>query len=87
MILVETDGGLGNQMFQYALGYILSKKLSEPLIGKENIFYDKSQEKFIKFFPNAICQLASQKQIDLLVIQKYQTGVKLIAKLLCYQCN
>jgi hypothetical protein len=26
MIIVNLKGGLGNQMFQYALGYILAKK-------------------------------------------------------------
>ena len=26
MIIVNLKGGLGNQMFQYALGYVLAKK-------------------------------------------------------------
>ena len=29
MIIVNLKGGLGNQMFQYALGYILAKKTND----------------------------------------------------------
>ena len=31
VIIVNLKGGLGNQMFQYALGYCLSKKKDVPL--------------------------------------------------------
>ena len=31
VIIVNLKGGLGNQMFQYALGYCLSKKKNVPL--------------------------------------------------------
>ncbi len=32
MIIINLKGGLGNQMFQYALGYCLSKKKEVPLL-------------------------------------------------------
>ena len=31
MIIINLKGGLGNQMFQYAIGYCLSKKNNTPL--------------------------------------------------------
>ena len=31
MITVRIKGGLGNQLFQYAAGYALSKRLMQPL--------------------------------------------------------
>ena len=31
MIIINLKGGLGNQMFQYAIGYCLSKKKNTPL--------------------------------------------------------
>ena len=31
MIIINLKGGLGNQLFQYALGYVLSKKYNEAL--------------------------------------------------------
>ena len=31
MIIVNLKGGLGNQMFQYAIGYCISKKKNVPL--------------------------------------------------------
>lgn len=56
MIIVKIWGGLGNQMFQYAFGYMLSQKYNEKL-GLDIDFYDnqphyvgKRKYKLDKFF-------------------------------------
>jgi hypothetical protein len=72
MILVDTSGGFGNQMFQFSLGYILSKKHRQPLVIKDEIFYDKTSGISFEIFPNVSYQLASQKQIE----QFYLCGIK-----------
>ena len=36
VIIVNLKGGLGNQMFQYALGYCLSKKAFRRLFGRKS---------------------------------------------------
>jgi hypothetical protein len=48
-IVVRLQGGLGNQMFQYAFAYNLSKKISARLFIDTHLFYKKrNQEKFTK---------------------------------------
>ena len=44
MIIVNLKGGLGNQMFQYALGYILAKKKNCDLLCDTRLqeFYKKN---------------------------------------------
>ena len=32
MIIIRLQGGLGNQMFQYATAYALAKRLNQPLL-------------------------------------------------------
>lgn len=78
MILVEIKGGLGNQMFQYAIGYLLSIRYNQPLILKDKIFEDKLEHTIINYFPRAKYQLASQKQIDLFYKFTFKKKVKRI---------
>lgn len=49
MIIVKLQGGLGNQMFQYALGSILAQKNRKKLLLDNSFFND--QEKKLGFTP------------------------------------
>lgn len=50
MIIVRLKGGLGNQMFQYAIGRILSIKNHTDLLFNIEIYKDKSERIFKKNF-------------------------------------
>jgi hypothetical protein len=44
MILIELSGGLGNQMFQYAFGYVLASK-NNTILKIDNDFFNKKEKK------------------------------------------
>ncbi|TRO63913.1 alpha-1,2-fucosyltransferase [Christiangramia sabulilitoris] len=41
MIIIKIKGGLGNQMFQYAFGWILAKKYNEDLLLDTSVYGEK----------------------------------------------
>lgn len=41
MIIIKIKGGLGNQMFQYAFGWILAKKYKEDLLLDTSVYGEK----------------------------------------------
>ena len=46
MIIVRLQGGLGNQMFQYALGRVLAIKNNTELLFNIETYYDQSKRIF-----------------------------------------
>jgi hypothetical protein len=71
LIIIKLQGGLGNQMFQYAFGLSLSKKLSTPL------YFDAS------FFKQADHGLTPRKyELDLFDIPINIAGNKLVNRFL-----
>ena len=68
MIITELSGGLGNQMFQYATGRVLSIKNNSPLIldtrsYESRVKGDTVRQYELSSFPIA-ASIASQKQIN-----------------------
>jgi hypothetical protein len=69
MIIIQLQGGLGNQMFQYAFARILAKRNSVPLKLDKSFFdtYSKEQEFTPRNFELGIfentCTQASSKEI------------------------
>lgn len=60
MVLVEIEGGLGNQMFQYAAGKALSMRLKEPLFLSNDVFKIFSADGSMQsYFPCASYSIAS----------------------------
>ncbi len=60
MVLVEIEGGLGNQMFQYAAGKALSIRLSKPLFLTDDVFKISSDAGSMQsYFPFAGYSIAS----------------------------
>ena len=49
MITVRLSGGIGNQMFQYSLGRVLSIKNSTPLILNTEAYLDQTSRPFKKY--------------------------------------
>lgn len=70
MILIKIKGGLGNQMFQYALGINLSRIHKTPLkLDITSYENDPLRDYTLKYF-NIENNLASQKEID--YFEKYK---------------
>lgn len=66
MIISNIIGGLGNQMFQYAAGKVLSKKLDTELFLDVSSYKNyKLHEGFVlnKYFPNINAKVASKNDI------------------------
>ncbi len=57
MIVVRLKGGLGNQMFQYALGRVLSLKNNTDLVFNTEAYEDKSTRLFKSNFTMRELQL------------------------------
>lgn len=64
MIIVEINGGLGNQMFQYALGRCLSLKNNTELKLDINIFNNHKLRKYELGFLNIIENIATEEEIE-----------------------
>lgn len=68
MLIVKIQGGLGNQMFQYAAGKSLALKLNRELKLDISIYINKSKSvtprKYeLKYFKNIEDEIASDKEI------------------------
>ncbi len=63
MIIVKITGGLGNQMFQYALGRALSLKLNCELVLDVSFYPNQSLRKYELSKFNIQARLASDKEI------------------------
>ena len=48
VIIVNLKGGLGNQMFQYALGYTLAKNKKVPLFFDLRLMEEEKKKTFTK---------------------------------------
>lgn len=57
MIVVRLKGGLGNQMFQYALGRVLSIKYNVPLVFNIDAYLDQTPRPFKTSMPMRELQL------------------------------
>jgi len=55
VVLVELLGGLGNQLFQFAAGSVLSQKLDGKLfVNCKKVFFTHDKEGIIKLLPNEV---------------------------------
>jgi hypothetical protein len=54
-VLIELCGGLGNQLFQFAAGSVLSQKLSGDLVVNcKNVIFAHDKEGIVKLLPNDV---------------------------------
>ena len=65
MIIIQLNGGLGNQMFQYAMGRFLSLKHNTPLKLDITCFGLQSKRKFLLNELNIAAQIATEDEIYL----------------------
>jgi hypothetical protein len=77
MIVIKLIGGLGNQMFQYALGFALKKKFKQNLFFEDSYYVlnSKPKEQFtvrkleMDIFPNLHFQLAPKLLRDVIHVR------------------
>lgn len=76
MIIVKIHGGLGNQLFQYALGRALAESLHMPLKLDISFFMDSPNRKFLLENFNISPQFATQKEINRVKMRDYPSSIQ-----------
>ncbi|MEI7596362.1 MAG: alpha-1,2-fucosyltransferase [Bacteroidota bacterium] len=77
MIIIRLDGGLGNQMFQYALGFVLSKskntslKFDDSMLGEKNFHEHHTNRNLELGVFDKSFEIASPKEIEELKKEDY----------------
>lgn len=77
MVLVEIEGGLGNQMFQYAAGKALSTRLGVPLLLSSHVFRSFPKKLLSdSFFPLASYSVFTSLQKTSFAESTYKNRIK-----------
>jgi len=82
MVIVKLQGGLGNQMFQYAAAYILSKRLKCPFkLDFNGFYYDWLNRSYSLDIFGIKAELATKEEIDSYFLPKSYFSMRRIFKI------
>ena len=81
MIIVKFSGGLGNQMFQYALGRRLALKNNVPLKLDISEYNEKNLRKYDLSYFNIIENFATQKDLRSVAFPSNKAGNEFLIKI------
>lgn len=77
MIISRLNGGLGNQMFQYALGRVISKLNNSELYLDLSLYKNQHELNTIRNFELSIFPNIKSTEISLLILNKFTKSNKL----------